>query len=159
MKDDDEDLKQKLPEPHERLETVAFQFTQLYQRLSQEFDRWAVTGGTLADAVETFEKQLQQLATLEERVKQQLNESIEEKTKQVIVIMFDSFKQATKAILSEDIEKTADHLIKIFQKADQILSHHQQDMANTRKWWIGIAFMSALSGGVLGGLILYYLHF
>lgn len=158
MKDHDQDeLKQKPLEPQDRLETVAFHLTQLYQRLAQDRDSWAMTGGDLAEALEAFEKQLQQLATLEERLRQQLKESIEEKTRQVTAIMSDSFKQATKVVLSENIEETADHLIKIFQNADQILSHHQQDIANTKKWWLGIAFISALLGGILGGAIFYLL--
>lgn len=158
MKDHyDDELKQKPTESQEQLETVAFHFTQLYQRLAQDRDSWAMTGGDLAEAIEAFEKQLQQLETLEETLRQQLTESIEEKTRQVTAIMCDSFKQATKVILFENIEKTADHLIKIFQNADQMLSHHQQEMANTKKWWLGIAFISALSGGIIGGVIFYLL--
>ena len=159
MKNHDQDLNPTSPDSPDRLEAVAFHLTQLYQQLAQDRDRWAVTGGHLSEAVKTFDQQLQQLATLEERLKQQVTHSLARETKQAIDQLRDSFQQAIRTVLAENIKDTADNLFKIIQESKHTLEAHQQDMKNTRKWWIGIAFMSALSGGVLGGVVLYYLHF
>ena len=155
----DEDLKQKLPESWQRLETIAFHFNQLYQRLAQDRDTWAMTGGDLAGAVESFEKKIQHLETLDERLKQQLNYSMEDKTRQVVDRLIPSFRQETQAILAEEIKGSTNDLFKTVQDAKHILSIYQRDMADARKWWISIAFISALLGSMIGGLMLYYLHF
>lgn len=155
----EEDLNQKPPESWQRLEAVAFHFTQLYQRLVQDRDNWAVTGGDLADAVKAFEKQLRHLETLDEQLRQQLSHSLENNTRQAVDRLTDSFKQGTQAVLVEEIKGSADDLLKIVQEAKYVLSIYQQEMAHARKWWIGIAFISALSGSMIGGLTLYCLHF
>lgn len=159
MKNNPENLKPTSPDSLDPLETVAFHLTHLYQRLAQDRDRWAVTGDDLAEAVETFDKQLQQLATLEERMKQQVTHSLAIETRQVMDQLRDSFRQALQTVLADNIKGTADDLLQMVQEAKYTLKAHQQDMANTRKLWIRLAFVSALFGGVLGGLVLYYLHF
>lgn len=154
---DQQDPNQKPLESPERLETVAFHLTQLYQRLAQDRDHWAMTGDHLAEAVKIFDQQLQQLATLEERMKQQVTQSLATETQQAIDQLRDSFQQAIRTVLANTLKDTADDLVKMVQEAKHTLKAHQQDIANTRKWWIGLAFISAVSGGIISNVIIYLL--
>lgn len=106
----------------------------------------------------SLDQQLQQLATLEERMKQQVTHSLATETQQVMDQLRHSFQQAIRTVLADTLKDTADDLFKMVQEAKYTLKAHQQDRANTRKWWIGLAFVSALFGGILGGFLLYYLY-
>lgn len=159
MKNDDEDLKQKPSESPDRLEAVAFHLTHLYQRLSQDFDRWAVTGGHLAEAVEIFGKQLHHLETLDEKLRQQLERSIGEGIQRLAVALAQAYQQVTKEVMTQEIKGSVDVLNKAVQDTKHTLQAYQQEVTDTRKWWLIIASISALLGGILGGLTLHYLHF
>ena len=67
------------PCAQDRLDVTVFYLTQLYQRLSHDRDHWTRTGRQLADAIDTFNQQLQQWAHLDKAVQQQLTATIDEK--------------------------------------------------------------------------------
>lgn len=154
---DQEDLKQKPSESSDRLEAVAFHLTQLYQRLSQDRDHWAVTGGHLAEAVEIFGKHLHQLETLDEHLRQQLKSSIGEGIQHLAVALAHAYQQATKEVLTQQIKASVDDLKKTVQDTSHTLQVYQQEVTGTRKWWLIIALISALSGSIIGTAIIYLL--
>lgn len=91
-------------------------------------------------------------------MKQQLTHSLARETREAMAQLRHSFQQAIQTVLADTLKDTADDLVKIVQEAKYTLKAHQQDIANTRKWWIGLAFISALFGGIMGEVVLYYLH-
>ena len=100
----DEDLQKS--QPHERLEVVAFHLTQLYQRLSQDVDRWSMTGGDFAQAIEIFKKQTYKFANLNNEVKEQLTDSIKKSSKQVARDFGHVVEQVTRTIFAKEITST-----------------------------------------------------
>ena len=56
----------------EKLETLAFHFTQVCKRLSQDREHWAESGKELTKAVESLSNTLQQFTELEKKTREQV---------------------------------------------------------------------------------------
>lgn len=154
MKERYDDERPKASDSSDRLEAVAFHLTHLYQRLAQDRDHWAVTGGHLAEAIEIFDKQLHQLETLDQHLRQQLERSIKEGIQHLAVALAEAYQQATKEVMTQQIKSSVDDLRKTVQDTTYTLQAYQQDVTETRKWWLVIALMSALLGSIIGGAII-----
>lgn len=140
----------------ERLEVAVFHLTQLYQRLSHDRDHWTQTGGQLTEAIAAFDQHLQQWAHLNKAVQQQLKVTIEEGSHHITSALTTTFKEATHAVLTQEIKGTADHLVRLSQETERMLQHYQDHIQSTRNWQMVINLSCALLGGVISRALIVY---
>lgn len=159
MKTRYDDLEVKDYPAQENLEIVAFHLTQLYQRLSQDFDRWAVTGNDLMQTVKTLDHQVEKFKKLDEEVRKQLDHSLEKAIQDITISFTRSLEQTTQTVLAREITSVADNLYRTVQKVEQSLQGYKKQIQYLRTWDMIVNLLSAVVGGLIAGAVIYYFVF
>ena len=132
------------------LETVTFHLSSLYQRLSQDRDSWAVTGGDLASAVGELQQHLQKFATLESTLRQQIAKSIQQESKIAAATVSDAIKHSAKEALDKQIGHSSEHLDNVVGRAHSVLIRYEREFSHVKLWYLALIMVGALLGGGIG---------
>ena len=141
----------------EQLETIAFHFTQLSKRLSQDREHWAETGKDLTKAVGKLDKTVQAFAELEKKLKEQVTAVLQQESREAAWAIAKACRETTQQVLAEQINATADYLNRAVHQASGTLADYQGEIKSLRKWFLIGITLSALVGNILAGIIVYYL--
>jgi phage-related tail protein len=141
----------------EQLETLAFHFTQLSKRLSQDREHWAETGKDLTKACEKLDKTIQQFAELEKKLKEQVTAVLQQESREAAWAIAKACRETTQKVLTEQINTIADYLSRAVYQAGGTLADYQGEIKSLRKWFLIGITLSALVGNILGGIFVYYL--
>jgi hypothetical protein len=134
----------------EELETVTFHLNSLYQRLSQDRDSWAVTGGDLASAVGELQQHIQKFGAVGDTLQQQLAKCIQQESKHAAMIASDAMKQAAKDVLEKEVGSATERLDNVVARASAILGTYGREMSHVRIWYVVILIVGAVLGGAIG---------
>lgn len=125
--DRDESTRSKAKEI-DQLETLAFHFTQLSKRLSQDREYWAETGKDLSKTVEALHQTIQGLAGLEKALKEQVTVVLQQEGQAAAQTIAKACGETTQRVLRDQIEVTADGLNQTVDQARQTLSQYQGEV-------------------------------
>ena len=140
----------------EQLEMLAFHFTQICKRLSQDREHWAESGKDLSRAVENLSKVLQQLSKLEDRIKEQVTSVISRESHHAAGVIAESVGEGAQQVLTKQIKEVANHLNTVIREACSTLTDYKWQVGSLKKWFlIGITF-SSLIGNILAGIVVYH---
>lgn len=153
-RDEEQDSREK---DIEQLETLAFHFTQLSKRLSQDREHWAETGKDLTKAIEKLDKTIQSFTELEKKLKEQVTAVLQQESREAAWAIAKACRETTQQVLSEQINTTADYLNKAVYQASSTLTDYQGEIKNLRKWYLIGIIVSVFFGNILGGITVYYL--
>lgn len=143
-------------EDTQRLETLAFHFTQVCKRLSQDREHWAETGKDLNKAVNNLNATLQKFAELEKQTKEQVAAVMTKESREVARTIASSLNEKTQEVFTKQTKEAADYLGRVLSNAKDTLEDYQLSIGSIRKWFlIGIIF-SSLIGNIVAGLGVYY---
>ncbi len=140
----------------EQLEMLAFHFTQVCKRLSEDREHWAETGKDLTKSVNNLNETLQKFAQLEKRVAEQVAIVISEGSYNAARIIASSTGEKTKEVLSQQIKTTTDHLSTVIREACSTLTDYKWQVEGIKKWFLFGIIMSSLVGNILAGIGVYH---
>lgn len=140
----------------EQLETLAFHFTQLSKRLSQDREYWAETGKDLGQAVENLHKTIESFADLEQTLKTQVTAVLQQESREAAQAIAQACRDTTQQVLGAQIKVTADHLSQVVYQTSHTLTQYQGEVKSLKTWFLMGVTLSALIGNILAGIAVYY---
>jgi DNA-binding ferritin-like protein (Dps family) len=137
MQDEGEEL---FPlKPVEHLESLLYQFVNLYERWSEDRQVAAKQGADIAKFIEAFKEEVERFETLEEEVREDIKTQIHTEAKNMAVYMGRTVVDAA----SKEMEPTVKRLQKTVDEAENTLSRYQGES----RWmhWAMIGLMAVTS--------------
>jgi TPP-dependent 2-oxoacid decarboxylase len=142
----------------EKLETVAFHLTALYQRLSQDRDSWAVTGGDLAEAVQALQAHIKESTAFDEKFQQQLVRFIQQETKKAGDTVALALTNAARESTTREINTITERLGSAADNAVSTLFAYKREVGRSNLWLAIGVIMGAMFGGAVGAATIYCIY-
>lgn len=139
------------------MESAAYRLQRLYQRLSQDRDSWAATGGNLAQATQELQKHIKSFAAIDETFRKQLAKFIREETRQAATIVAEHLKQGAKEELAKEIGSSVERLNDSVNRAGNILAAYKQAAVSIERGTLIFMILGCLIGGMLSGILVAYI--
>jgi hypothetical protein len=127
--------------PEEHLESILFQFVNLYERWSEDRQVAAKQGADIAKFVKAFSEQITHFESIEEGVRKDITTSIEVAAKNMGVSMGKMIGEAA----SKEVEPIVRKLREVVHDAEMSLSRYCSDSQLTKWKTIGITAFSSIA--------------
>jgi hypothetical protein len=126
--------------PEEHLEAILFQFVNLYERWSEDRQVTAKQSADLAKFVKEFAQQVNQFASLEEKVRDDIHTSMRTEAENMAVYLGRKIGDAA----SEEVEPTVRQLRDVVDESESVLSRYQSSVRFANCKMVVVSVFSSL---------------
>lgn len=131
--------------PTERLDAVLYQYINLYERWSEDRQVFAKKGADLSQAIDTMQKEIERLQTLEDRVEATLAQQCQGVAKQINETIVNTATAEAKKSMAAITQQCQ----QVVNNAQQTLHYSLKEIANARWQWISVTVLTAVFCSVL----------
>lgn len=142
---EDEDEIEEALSPEEHLESILFQFVTLYERWSEDRQVAAKQGADIAKFVKEFAQQISHFKLLEERVRENINTSIQTEAKNMAVYMGRTVGDAA----SKEVEPTVRKLRDAVDESENVLSRYRSTLSFANWEMVAVSVAASVLASLL----------
>lgn len=129
----------------ERLETILYQYLNLYERWSEDRQTFAKKGVELSDLITSFQNEVEQLSTLEARIQA----SFQKEMGSLVSAVRAQIKGVATEEAKAELQRASGQLSRVVEKTDHTLRQSFWEVAKSRWQWLGLTLVSGVLSGFL----------
>lgn len=148
-------LKESTPAALEEWLSLLVLLQKLQERLAEDRQTWAATGGDMALVVEALRLELQRLQELRPQVEQEVKQSLLNFSRQTLQVQATEVSRQLTAVMSSTIEGTIQRLNQAAQQATHQLQDSQNYHRQSNKWILIFAIILCIVSSISGSYFVY----